>query len=115
MRDVHLRQVDLNLLSTLYALLEERHVTRAAKRCFLSQPAMSRSLERIRDTFGDELLIRTGRIYDAGEEQSGALRPSCFHTTLGLRCNDTTGVVDERFLRTALGRHYEPRIFPKGP
>jgi DNA-binding transcriptional LysR family regulator len=29
--------------------LEERHVTRAAKRCFLSQPAMSRSLERIRD------------------------------------------------------------------
>ena len=64
MRDVHLRQVDLNLLSTLYALLEERHVTRAAKRCFLSQPAMSRSLERLRDTFGDELLIRTGRIYE---------------------------------------------------
>ena len=64
MREVHLRQVDLNLLSTLYALLEERHVTRAAKRCFLSQPAMSRSLERIRDTFGDELLIRTGRIYE---------------------------------------------------
>ena len=64
MRDVHLRQVDLNLLSTLYALLEERHVTRAATRCFLSQPAMSRSLERIRDTFGDELLIRTGRIYE---------------------------------------------------
>jgi DNA-binding transcriptional LysR family regulator len=64
MRNVHLRQVDLNLLSTLYALLEERHVTRAAKRCFLSQPAMSRSLERIRDTFGDELLIRTGRIYE---------------------------------------------------
>ena len=64
MRDVHLRQVDLNLLSTLYVLLEERHVTRAAKRCFLSQPAMSRSLERIRDTFGDELLIRTGRIYE---------------------------------------------------
>src|SRR5580704_3262057 len=64
MRDVHLRQVDLNLLSTLYALLEERHVTRAATRCFLSQPAMSRSLERIRDTFGDELLIRTGRTYE---------------------------------------------------
>jgi hypothetical protein len=27
MRDVHLRQVDLNLFSTLYALLKERHVT----------------------------------------------------------------------------------------
>jgi DNA-binding transcriptional LysR family regulator len=64
MRDVHLREVNLNLLSTLYALLEERHVTRAAKRAFLSQPAMSRSLERLRDTFGDELLIRTRRIYE---------------------------------------------------
>src|ERR1700692_2264609 len=64
MREVHLRNVDLNLLHALHALLEERHVTRAAKRCFLSQPAMSRSLERIRDTFGDELLIRTGRSYE---------------------------------------------------
>src|SRR5258708_234164 len=42
MREVHLRNVDLNLLHALYALLEERHVTRAAERCFLSQPAMSR-------------------------------------------------------------------------
>jgi DNA-binding transcriptional LysR family regulator len=37
------------------------HVTRAAERCFLSQPAMSRSLERLREMFGDLLLIRTGR------------------------------------------------------
>jgi DNA-binding transcriptional LysR family regulator len=36
-----------------HALLEERHVTRAAKRCFLSQPAMSRALERLRETLGD--------------------------------------------------------------
>jgi hypothetical protein len=44
MRHTHLRRVDLNLLLALHALLEERHVTRAAKRCFLSQPAMSRAL-----------------------------------------------------------------------
>src|SRR5258707_1310719 len=49
MRDVHLRNVDLNLLHALHALLEERHVTRAAKRCFLSQSAMSRALERLRE------------------------------------------------------------------
>jgi DNA-binding transcriptional LysR family regulator len=49
MPDVHLRNVDLNLL---HALLEERHVTRAAKRSFLSQPAMSRALDRLRETFG---------------------------------------------------------------
>src|SRR3981081_4720818 len=64
MRDLHLRNVDLNLLVALYALLEEQHVTRAARRCFLSQPAMSRALERLREMFGDELLIRVGREYE---------------------------------------------------
>src|SRR5258708_4886999 len=49
MRQPHLRDVDLNLLHALHALLTERHVTRAAKRCFLSQSAMSRALERLRE------------------------------------------------------------------
>ena len=64
MREVHLRTVDLNLLHALHALLEERHVTRAAKRCFLSQSAMSRALDRLRGTLGDPLLVRTGRAYE---------------------------------------------------
>src|SRR5215470_13915276 len=63
MQDVHLQSVDLNLLLALHALLEERHVTRAAKRCFLSQPAMSRALERLRDMLRDPLLVRSGRTY----------------------------------------------------
>src|SRR5882672_6338244 len=64
MRQVHLREVDLNLLHALHALLAERHVTRAAKRCFLSQPAMSRALERLRQMFRDLLLVRTGHAYE---------------------------------------------------
>src|SRR3981189_3341807 len=60
----HINRADLNLLHTLFALLEERHVTRAARRCFLSQPAMSRALERLRKMVGDELLIRAGREYE---------------------------------------------------
>ena len=64
MQNMHLRNVDLNLLLALHALLEERHVTRAAKRCFLSQPAMSRVLDRLRETFVDPLLLRTGRVYE---------------------------------------------------
>jgi DNA-binding transcriptional LysR family regulator len=64
MREVHLPNVDLNLLHPLHALLEERHVTRAAKRSFLSQPAMSRALERLREMFGDPLLVRSGRAYE---------------------------------------------------
>src|SRR5262249_56184946 len=61
MRDVHLRNLDLNLIYPLQALLEECHVTRAAKRSFLSQSAMSRALERLRDMFGDPLLVRNAR------------------------------------------------------
>jgi len=64
MRKVHLRNLDLNLLVPLHVLLEERHVTRAAKRSFLSQPAMSRALERLREMFADPLLVRSGRTYE---------------------------------------------------
>jgi DNA-binding transcriptional LysR family regulator len=54
-----LRSVDLNLLVALDALLSERHVTRAAERVGLSQPAMSNALGRLRGMFGDDLLVRT--------------------------------------------------------
>jgi DNA-binding transcriptional LysR family regulator len=64
MRRVNLSTLDLNLLPPLRALLEERHVTRAARKCALSQPAMSRSLERLRDVFADDLLVRSGRAYE---------------------------------------------------
>src|SRR5499425_1252695 len=64
MHETHLQNVDLNLLLALHALLEERHVTRASKRCFLSQSAMSRVLERLREMLGDPLLIRSGRAYE---------------------------------------------------
>lgn len=50
---------DLNLLVALHALLSERHVTRAAAAVGTSQSAMSRTLGRLRDMFGDPLLVRT--------------------------------------------------------
>ncbi|SDB66266.1 DNA-binding transcriptional regulator, LysR family [Belnapia rosea] len=53
-----LRGVDLNLLVVLHALLEEAHVTRAARRLGLSQPAASNALDRLRHLFGDPLLER---------------------------------------------------------
>jgi DNA-binding transcriptional LysR family regulator len=58
MHSPHIDQVDLNLLPALVALLEERHVSRAAEQVRLSQPAMSRALQRLRRQFGDELLVR---------------------------------------------------------
>lgn len=63
-RLAELAALDLNLLVPLVALLEERHITRTAARCNLSQPAMSRSLERLREAFADDLLIRVGPGYE---------------------------------------------------
>lgn len=58
MNRVNLADVDLNLLVSLSALLEERHVTKAARRVGLTQPAMSHALARLRGLLGDELLVR---------------------------------------------------------
>ena len=60
----HVRKSDLNLLPALAVLLEERSISRAAARHHLSQPAMSRVLQRLRDTFADELLVRTAHGYE---------------------------------------------------
>lgn len=60
----HIRALDLSLLEPLYALLEERHVTRAADRCGISQSAMSRALDRLRSAMADELLVRSGGAYE---------------------------------------------------
>lgn len=51
-------ELDLAQLRALDALLIEQHVTRAARRAGLSQPAMSRALARLRTRFGDDLLVR---------------------------------------------------------
>ena len=60
---MNLAQLDLNLLVSLNALLQERNVTRAGRRVGLSQPAMSAALGRLRELFHDDLLVRTGRSY----------------------------------------------------
>jgi DNA-binding transcriptional LysR family regulator len=64
MRITHWRQADLNLLVVFAALAEERNVTRAAGRLLLSQPAVSRALQRLREMFHDDLLVRTPEGYE---------------------------------------------------
>ncbi|HWT38132.1 MAG TPA: LysR family transcriptional regulator [Paraburkholderia sp.] len=56
-----IRAIDLNLLRTLDALLDERNVTKAARRLSLTQPAVSGMLTRLRESFDDPLFVRTQR------------------------------------------------------
>lgn len=58
-KPIHFSNFDLNLLLVLDALLKERNVTRAAELLHLTQPAVSSALGRIRDHFGDPILMRT--------------------------------------------------------
>ncbi|MEU1287972.1 LysR family transcriptional regulator [Kitasatospora sp. NPDC005856] len=70
---------DLNLLVALHALLEERHVSRAAERIGVTQPAASAMLGRLRRHFDDELLERVGNRYQLTplgaqlQEQAGSV------------------------------------------
>nr|WP_086939785.1 LysR family transcriptional regulator [Thaumasiovibrio occultus] len=55
-----LGRLNLNLLYTLYILLQERHVSRCAVRLNLTQSAVSRQLAQLRAHFNDPLLLREG-------------------------------------------------------
>ena len=57
----NLRRVDLNLLVVFDTLMAERNVTRAAERNGLSQPAVSKALNRLRFLFADPLFVRRDR------------------------------------------------------
>ncbi len=75
--------------TALDALLSESSVSKAAERLGLSESAMSRTLARLRETTGDELLVRAGRamvatpralalrdrVKELVEEASAVLRP----------------------------------------
>lgn len=61
MHDAHIKGIDLNLLKALDALLETESVSKAADLVNLSQPAMSRALNRLQHVIKDPLLVRSGR------------------------------------------------------
>jgi DNA-binding transcriptional LysR family regulator len=60
MNEIDLRRFDLNLLVVFDVLMTERSVTRAAERLGRTQSAISHSLSRLREQFGDPLLVKGG-------------------------------------------------------
>lgn len=61
MSKIDVRAINLNLLPALEALLATGSVGEAARRMFVSQSAMSHSLAKLREIFGDPLLVTSGR------------------------------------------------------
>jgi DNA-binding transcriptional LysR family regulator len=126
MHGVHIDNVDLNLLKALGVLLEERHVSRAAARFHLSQSAMSRTLARLRDTFGDELLVRTSNGYEltprarAIQRELRFLLPRLQSLVRGGdfepgAATDTVRVCCTDYVTTVLGPRLFQRIFRQAP
>lgn len=92
MHNTHVLNIDLNLLKSLGALLETASVSKAADQVNLSQPAMSRALNRLQHVMKDPLLVRSGRgmvltpraealripVQDTLARLSGLLKPQVF-------------------------------------
>jgi len=86
MHDVYdeLAGIDLNLVLALDALLAERHVTRAAKRLGITQPAASHALARLRELFRDPLLVRGGGGAMVPTPRADELAPRVHQVVVGL-------------------------------
>lgn len=114
---------NLPLLASLSVLLDERNVTRAARRLGISQPALSAQLARLRDVFGDPLLtpaasgkgmVPTPRGLQLKEPLREALRqlddvvstregfdPERSERTFAIGANDNaTAIIAPRLIRT---------------
>ncbi|WP_203290700.1 LysR family transcriptional regulator [Maricaulis parjimensis] len=87
--------LDLNLLQALDVLLEERHVSRAAERLNVSQPAMSGVLTRLRQYFNDPLLTQHGK----------RMVPTPHALSLGPRLKSLLGDIDSLVAQLS---HFDP-------
>ncbi len=68
-------KLDLNLLVALDHLLNLRSVSLAAERMNMTQSAMSNALQRLRDYFDDDLLVKIGRRLELTPRADGLKEP----------------------------------------
>ncbi len=112
----NLSRIDLNQLLALQVILEERHVTRAAARASLSQPAMSRVLGRLRADLGDDLLVRSGVGYERtprGERLLQELEVLLPHLNAAIGSNDFDPSTSQQRFRVT-GTDYAAAVIVSG-
>ena len=95
-----IRSVNLNLLVAFDALIEERSVTRAARRVGVTQPALSASLGRLRALFEDPLFRRAAH----------GLEPRRARSNSRYRCARACGCSATRCLRPRSIRAGSPYV-----
>ncbi len=64
--------LDLNLLRTFLIVYQEQNTRKAAERLFVSQPAVSQALQKLRHHFNDDLFVKV----------HGGLQPTAFSEQL---------------------------------
>lgn len=67
---MNLNALDFNLLKHLQIILNEKNISEAARKAGITQPAMSKSLKKIREILQDEILIKNGPSYQLTEKAS---------------------------------------------
>ncbi|WP_052226698.1 LysR family transcriptional regulator [Microbacterium mangrovi] len=101
-----LRDIDLNLLVVLDAVLTERNLTRAAETLGTTQPTVSVAVAKLRTLLDDQLLIRSGRVSEL-TPKAVALQPvvaaamAQIDRTLNLRPQFDPATSDRRFRLSA--------------
>ena len=88
-------RITVQHLEYLVALVAERHVTRAAERVGISQPAMSAALAKLRVVFRDPLLVRT----------TAGMEPTERALVLAHRARETVGLLEGSRAQD----HFDPR------
>jgi DNA-binding transcriptional LysR family regulator len=116
MHDTAFAVPDFDLLVLFDALAAERHMTRAAAKVGLSQPAMSRALGRLRVLFGDPLLVRTSRgmlLTPRGEELVPSVRRILAEASALVRRTDFEARALARTFVVGTTDYVEARLLPK--
>ena len=98
---MNFNSLDLNLLLVFDALMRTRNVTRAGERIGLSQSATSNSLQRLRDSVGDPLFLRT---------RTG-MEPTALAMELEFPVRNTLDQLRDTFQRT---RTFDPETATRG-
>ncbi len=98
---MNINSIDLNLLKIFDAVMSEGNVTRASQRLYMSQPAVSHALNRLRHALKDELFVKS----------SSGVRPTLRAQELAGPVNVALSALDGALQTTRFDPESSDRVF----